>query len=582
MDSPRPPGGEAPAGAGVDHRLTPPALFVAADAFDTSAPQLMGRHAAGHGFLRAMAAAYGSRGGAQAPATLIYPARDQAELAVRTLMASGWRTRFVCLPAAQPEHWTGFDVLHYPAPFNDALGWQRARRGWASFALCGITHTLSSEAVMRQLAGHVGGPFAPWDALVCTSSSVLTAVQSVWREQLDFLSWRLGTPVRPTLPLTPVIPLGVHAGDFAPEARRRAEARARWGFAEDEVVVLFVGRLSLHAKANPLPMYLACARAAARSGRRIRILECGWFAHDGIRAVFDEAAGLAGVRVDRVDGREAGMTALAYAGADIFVSLSDNIQETYGLTPVEAMAAGLPVVASDWNGYRDTLVDGVTALLVPSRQVTDPAAAEPLIRAYEDGRLDYDRYIGRAHLLVSVDVEAAAAAIARLAQDPALRARLGAAGQARVRARFDWGVVARLYQALWNEQSGRLRAARTDARALPPVLPPGMPNPLKMFAHYPSCGLEAGTRIWRVAAQGAGFPNAQAVLGLGMWNSARDRLPDSDMLGRTLAELPADPAAALPVSELAATLGMGTADALRLVAWMHKVGLVDAGSAPAR
>ena len=580
MHSPAPQSSSGPTVVGVDHRAVPPALFVAADAFDTSTGQLMGRHAAGYGFLRAMAAAYG---GVAPTATLVCPARDQAEFAARILGAAGWPARFSCLPVAQPELWAGFDVLHYPAPISDALGWQRARRGMASFALTGVTHTLSSEAVMRQLAAYVDGPFAPWDALVCTSRSVLVAVQSVWREQLEFLSWRMGMPARPPLlPLTPVIPLGVHARDFAPDPGRRALARSRWGFSNDEVVVLFVGRLSLHAKANPLPMYLACARAAARSGRPIRILECGWFAHDGIRAVFDEAAGLAGVRVDRVDGREAGMTALAYAGADIFVSLSDNIQETYGLTPVEAMAAGLPVVASDWNGYRDTLIDSVTALLVPSRQVADPAAAEPLIRAYEDGRLDYDRYIGRAHLLVSVDVEAAAVAIARLALAPALRAQLGAAGQARVRANLDWRVVARQYQALWDEQSLRLRAARADARALHPVLPPGMPNPLKMFSHYPSSGLDADTRVWRASAQGAGHPDAQSVLGLGMWNSARDRLPDVALLGRALAALPADPAAALPVSQLAAGLALGAADALRLVAWMHKVGLVEVGSAPSR
>ena len=41
------------------------------------------------------------------------------------------------------------------------------------------------------------------------------------------------------------------------------------------------------------------------------------------------------------------------------MSLADNIQETFGLTPVEAMAAGLPCVMSDWDGYRDTVRDGV-------------------------------------------------------------------------------------------------------------------------------------------------------------------------------------------------------------------------------
>ena len=46
-----------------------------------------------------------------------------------------------------------------------------------------------------------------------------------------------------------------------------------------------------------------------------------------------------------------------WAAADVFLSLVDNIQETFGITPLEAMAAGLPVVASDWDGYRYTMRD---------------------------------------------------------------------------------------------------------------------------------------------------------------------------------------------------------------------------------
>ena len=43
----------------------------------------------------------------------------------------------------------------------------------------------------------------------------------------------------------------------------------------------------------------------------------------------------------------------------MFCSLSDNIQETFGIVPIEAMAAGLPVVVSDWDGYKDTVRHGV-------------------------------------------------------------------------------------------------------------------------------------------------------------------------------------------------------------------------------
>lgn len=55
-----------------------------------------------------------------------------------------------------------------------------------------------------------------------------------------------------------------------------------------------------------------------------------------------------------------------WAAADIFCSLSDNVQESFGLAIVEAMAAGLPVVASNWDGYRDTVEHGITGILVDS------------------------------------------------------------------------------------------------------------------------------------------------------------------------------------------------------------------------
>ena len=72
-----------------------------------------------------------------------------------------------------------------------------------------------------------------------------------------------------------------------------------------------------------------------------------------------------------VDGRDAEIRRRAWSAADLFTSLSDNIQETFGLPPVEAMAAGLPVVITDWNGYRDTLEDGVQGIAVPTISAQD-------------------------------------------------------------------------------------------------------------------------------------------------------------------------------------------------------------------
>jgi alpha-maltose-1-phosphate synthase len=78
-------------------------------------------------------------------------------------------------------------------------------------------------------------------------------------------------------------------------------------------------------------------------------VECGWYANDLIAKAYAEAAALAcpSVRVVTLDGRKAEDRQTAWAGADVFCSLSDNIQETFGIVPIEAMAAGLPVVVSD-------------------------------------------------------------------------------------------------------------------------------------------------------------------------------------------------------------------------------------------
>src|SRR6202012_5551691 len=95
----------------------------------------------------------------------------------------------------------------------------------------------------------------------------------------------------------------------------------------------------------------------------------GWFPGGERERQFYEAAARAyapDVAVHFVPGDDRARIGALWAGADVFVSLVDNIQETFGITPVEAMAAGLPVVVSDWDGYRSTVRDGVEGFLIPT------------------------------------------------------------------------------------------------------------------------------------------------------------------------------------------------------------------------
>jgi hypothetical protein len=114
------------------------------------------------------------------------------------------------------------------------------------------------------------------------------------------------------------------------------------------------------------------------------------------------------------------------------VSIADNPQETFGLTLLEAQAAGLPVIASDYDGYRDLVAHGATGLLVPTLG-PEPAQEEDFVDQLAPLLFD-----NQYHLLLAqrtaVDAPALAEALRTLLTDLGLRTRMGAAGRGRIAA----------------------------------------------------------------------------------------------------------------------------------------------------
>ena len=146
----------------------------------------------------------------------------------------------------------------------------------------------------------------------------------------------------------------------------------------------------------------------------------------------------------------------------MFLSLVDNPQETFGLAPVEAMAAGIPVVVSDWDGYRYTVSDGIEGFRIPTLAPSHSQQGEELALQHDHGLLAYQDYVGAVAQHVAVDTEAAAAAIARLAEDPVLRQRMGNAGSQTVRQRFQLACRRRLHHQLYAELA-ELRSAERES-----------------------------------------------------------------------------------------------------------------------
>ena len=186
-----------------------------------------------------------------------------------------------------------------------------------------------------------------------------------------------------------------------PTPARRAAARVRLGLGPDELVIGSVADI-IGAK-RPSDLVVA-ARPLLEAGARLLIAGAELDAAEAVR-VRTLAEDLGG-RVQLL-GRRADVPDLL-AAFDIFALASER--EEAPMAVIEAMAAGLPVVAVDVGGLSEQVVEAETGFLVPAHNT---AAFGERLR--------------------------------RLADDPALRARMAAAGRARVLAAFGKGpIVARI------------------------------------------------------------------------------------------------------------------------------------------
>jgi len=216
---------------------------------------------------------------------------------------------------------------------------------------------------------------------------------------------------------------------FRPDPAARARLRAELRVPEDRIIVAAVSRLVRH---KGYPELAAAMRDVPDAelwvvGERLES-DRGDDMLDLLRgAGLGERLRLLGYRTD---------VAAILAAADIFALPSHF--EGLPMSVIEAMLTALPVVATDIRGPREQVVPEVTGLLVP------PMTVGPL-----------------------------AAALRRLASDPAARAAMGAAGRARALERYDeakvlcrtldlLGVEDRSPRSSWLNSNGERPGSQAD------------------------------------------------------------------------------------------------------------------------
>ena len=373
--------------------------------------------------------------------------------------------------------------IFYPGPSISNLAKLRSFTGHCEWGIIGITHTTSSASAMDSICQLLTSPIYPWDALICTSNAVKSNVEKLLSYQFSFLKQHLGAD-KFSQPSLPVIPLGIHCDDYNFTPEDKLISRNSLEIHNDEIVVLYLGRLSFHAKAHPLAMYQALEDASKLTSRKIVLIECGWHANDHIMKAFSDAAHLTcpSIKLINLDGRSKKNRDLAWASADIFCSLSDNIQETFGITPIEAMARGIPLVVSDWNGYRDSVIHMEQGFLIPT-YMPQAGLGTDLASRHAFNIDTYDMYCGHSSSMIAVDVSQTVKAFVSLFNSEELRLKMGKSGKSRAQNIYDWNNVIRQYEKLWSKLD-EIRMKSNPAN-INKCYPARM-DPYDIFSKYPT------------------------------------------------------------------------------------------------
>ena len=169
-----------------------------------------------------------------------------------------------------------------------------------------------------------------------------------------------------------IIPCGFCAKEFYPVPQ--ADARQKLGLPQDEFILLQLGRMVPRKGVDNVIQSLPFIKNTSKKIRLVIVggegdLACGELTPEIGRLQRIAAENGVTTQVTFAGRRQRDMLKYYYAAADIFISTP--WYEPFGITPLEAMACGTPVIGSNVGGIKYSVADGETGYLVPPK---DPVA----------------------------------------------------------------------------------------------------------------------------------------------------------------------------------------------------------------
>jgi D-inositol-3-phosphate glycosyltransferase len=350
-----------------------------------------------------------------------------------------------------------FGITTWYDPFADIWRGAYVRSNFSQrlFPIVGTIHTISYQSMLRRFFPSILlSDTHPCDSIVCTSTAAAKAFRALGEKVAGDFAQEYGLSLKYRGRLD-VIPLGVDIEVFRPRDKRLV--RTTLSLPLDALIILYVGRFSIADKMDLFPLLRVFTECCLSNRHNNLLLVLAGSEREGnLKSVIIECQRL-GIQ-ERVRIITAPFsTAWLYSAADIFVSPADNIQESFGNTIAEALASGLPTVASDWNGYRDIVEHGKTGFTVPtywSQSDDDLSVLSPLI--FDDTLFDHC-CVAQS---VSIDLQQFKKYLLMLIDNESLREEMSKRSRERAECLYSWPVVVARYEKLWDE-------LLTDVETLP-------------------------------------------------------------------------------------------------------------------
>lgn len=330
------------------------------------------------------------------------------------------------------------DCINYPAH----LARLRNRYSRAIFPITSITHSLSYNNYSLQLLKQLWPGWSVRDAIICSSKCGQKALEKYFRHLRE--SYRLAEDY--AAPRMKHIPLGINLDEIQSVSKdgdgseKILDAR--------KVNILCLGRISCYSKMDILPILKSfqLAKIYGLNLNTVRLVLAGGLDQkdDTVKKLALFARNIK-LEMQIFPNPDNETKKRLLRDSDVFLSMADNPQETFGLTILEAQAAGLAVVASDYNGYRELITDSTDGFLIPTlgpdhTEYIDDIA--PLV------------YDSESHLMLAqncaVDLHVLAGTMTRLIADPDLRRQVAEKGRQNSQ-KYDWPRIIKRYIELWDE-----------------------------------------------------------------------------------------------------------------------------------